>query len=50
MAAEHFNWLVMSIPINRVMPGGDAALPGPADLDRYAQAGVAAFLAAYTSL
>ena len=47
LAAEHFNWLVRSIPVNRVMLCGDAELPGQADLDRYADAGTRAFLAAY---
>jgi TetR/AcrR family transcriptional regulator, mexJK operon transcriptional repressor len=47
LAAEHFNWLVMSIPLNRVMLCGDTGLPAPADLDHYADAGVRAFLAAY---
>lgn len=47
LAAEHFNWLVMSTPLNRVMLCGDAELPGQADLDRYADAGAQAFLAAY---
>jgi TetR/AcrR family transcriptional repressor of mexJK operon len=47
MAAEQFNWLVMSAPLNRVMLCGDAELPGQADLDRYADAATRAFLAAY---
>ena len=47
LAAEHFNWLVMSIPLNRVMLCGDAELPAQADIDRYADAGAQAFLAAY---
>ena len=47
LAAEHFNWLVMSVPLNRVMLCGDAGRPDPADLDRYADAGTRAFLAAY---
>jgi TetR/AcrR family transcriptional regulator, mexJK operon transcriptional repressor len=47
LAAEHFNWLVMSAPLNRVMLCGDAELPAQADLDRYADAGTRAFLAAY---
>jgi TetR/AcrR family transcriptional regulator, mexJK operon transcriptional repressor len=47
LAAEHFNWLVMSTPLNRVMLCGDAELPARADLDRYADAGTRAFLAAY---
>jgi len=47
LAAEHFNWLVISTPLNRVMLCGDAELPAHADLDRYADAGARAFLAAY---
>ena len=47
LAAEHFNWLVMAAPLNRVMLCGDAELPAQADLDRYADAGTQAFLAAY---
>jgi AcrR family transcriptional regulator len=46
-AAEHFNWLVISSPLNRVMLCGDAELPAQPDLDRYADAGTRAFLAAY---
>jgi AcrR family transcriptional regulator len=44
LAAEHFNWLVMSIPHNRAMLLGDDEQP---DLDRYADEGVRVFLAAY---
>jgi AcrR family transcriptional regulator len=47
LAAAHFNWLVMSAPINRAMLLGDDAIPGPEELDRYADGGVRAFLAAY---
>ncbi|HWN60939.1 MAG TPA: TetR/AcrR family transcriptional regulator C-terminal domain-containing protein, partial [Streptosporangiaceae bacterium] len=47
LAAEQFNWLVMSAPLNRVMLCGDAELPAQADLDRYADAGTRTFLAAY---
>ena len=47
LAAEQFNWLVMSAPLNRVMLCGDAELPSQADVDRYADAGTWAFLAAY---
>ena len=47
LAAAHFNWLVMSIPLNRAMLCGDDELPGPAELERYADAGVKVFLAAY---
>ena len=46
VAAEHFNWLILSIPMNRLM-----FLPGEtfsrADLERYAEEGVRVFLAAY---
>lgn len=47
IAAEHFNWLVLSIPLNRAMLLGDDHGMRPRDLDRYADAGVDAFLAAY---
>ena len=46
-AAEHFNWLVMSTPLNRVMLCGDTELPDDASLRHYADAGSQAFLAAY---
>ena len=47
LAAEHFVWLVLSIPLNRAMLLGDDHGVGSEDLDRYADAGVDAFLAAY---
>jgi TetR/AcrR family transcriptional regulator, mexJK operon transcriptional repressor len=47
LAAAHFNWLVMAAPVNRAMLLGDAAIPSAAELDRYAEGGVKAFLAAY---
>jgi TetR/AcrR family transcriptional regulator, mexJK operon transcriptional repressor len=47
LAAEHFNWLVISTPLNRVMLCGDTELPAPADLGHYADAGTRAFLDAY---
>ena len=47
LAAAHFNWLVMSIPLNRAMLLGEDRPPASAELDRYADAGVRAFLAAY---
>ena len=47
LAAAHFNWLVMSAPVSRVMLLGDAAIPTAEELDRYADGGVRAFLAAY---
>jgi hypothetical protein len=49
LAAAHFNWLVMSVPLNVVMFLGERALPSARDLNRFADAGVAAFLAAYGS-
>lgn len=47
VAASQFNWLVMAEPLNRAMPLGDDAIPGPAQLRRHAKAGVRTFLAAY---
>lgn len=46
LAADHFNWLVLSIPLNAAMfrPGVQFTT---AELDNYAAAGVRAFLAAY---
>jgi hypothetical protein len=39
----------MSAPINRAMLLGPDSIPATADLDRVADAGVRAFLAAYRS-
>jgi AcrR family transcriptional regulator len=47
LAAAHFNWLIMSIPLNRAMLLGDDEPPAPAELDRYVDAGVRVFVAAY---
>jgi TetR/AcrR family transcriptional repressor of mexJK operon len=47
LAAAHFNWLIMSAPINRAMLLGDEGIPDPAELDRYAEAGARVFLSAY---
>jgi TetR/AcrR family transcriptional repressor of mexJK operon len=47
LAAAHFNWLVMSIPLNQVMFLGEDEPPAAAELNRYADAGVQTFLAAY---
>src|SRR3954454_6285722 len=47
LAAAHFNWLIMSIPLNQAMLLGQDEPPDPAELDRYADAGVRVFLAAY---
>ena len=49
LAAHHFNWLVMSIPLNQAMLLGTDEPPSPADLDRYATAGVRVFLAGYAA-
>ena len=47
LAAAHFNWLVMSIPLNQAMFFGDTSAPSTRELNRYADAGVRVFLAAY---
>ena len=47
LAATHFNWLVMSSPLNRAMFLGEDQPPARAELNRSADAGVRAFLAAY---
>jgi TetR/AcrR family transcriptional repressor of mexJK operon len=47
VAASHFNWLVMSAPMNQAMLLGRDVAPAAADLDRFADNGVRAFLAAY---
>lgn len=47
LAASHFNWLVMSAPLNQAMLLGDAGIPTDEELRRYADAGVRVFLAAY---
>jgi TetR/AcrR family transcriptional regulator, mexJK operon transcriptional repressor len=47
LAAEQFVWLVLSVPLNRAMLLGDDHGVAAEDLDRYADAGVDAFLAAY---
>jgi TetR/AcrR family transcriptional repressor of mexJK operon len=47
LAAAHFNWLVMSIPLNRAMFLGEDQAPGADELNGYADAGVRTFLAAY---
>jgi len=46
-AASHFNWLIMSQPLNQAMLLGDAAIPPPAELGKHAKEGVRVFLAAY---
>ncbi len=47
LAAAHFNWLVMSIPLNQAMLLGENEPAIPSELRRYADTGVRAFLAAY---
>ena len=47
LAAAHFNWLVLSIPLNQAMLLGSDEPASAAELDRYADAGVRIFLAAY---
>jgi TetR/AcrR family transcriptional repressor of mexJK operon len=47
LAAAHFNWLIMSAPLNDAMLLGHDGPPDAADLDRYADSGVRVFLAAY---
>ncbi|WP_040684521.1 TetR/AcrR family transcriptional regulator [Nocardiopsis halotolerans] len=46
-AASHFNWLVMSEPVNRAMLLGDEAIPSVEELCAHADEGVRVFLAAY---
>jgi TetR/AcrR family transcriptional regulator, mexJK operon transcriptional repressor len=49
-AASHFNWLVMSQPLNQAMLLGDAGIPKPSALRRFAADGVRVFLAAYAAM
>ena len=47
LAAIHFNWLIMSAPLNQAMLLGGDELPAPANLERHADSGVGVFLAAH---
>lgn len=48
LAAQHFNWLILSIPLNKAMSCPLAApLFDQRELERYADEGVRVFLAAY---
>jgi TetR/AcrR family transcriptional repressor of mexJK operon len=47
VAAAHFNWLIMSAPVNQAMLLGRDGPLTEAELDRYAETGVRVFLAAY---
>lgn len=46
LAAEHFVWLVLSIPLNGAMLTSEEGFP-EAELERYADEAVQVFLAAY---
>ncbi|MFI6538771.1 TetR/AcrR family transcriptional regulator [Nonomuraea sp. NPDC050547] len=46
LAAQHFNWLILSIPLNQAMFHTDDHLT-PATLEHYADEGTRVFLAAY---
>ncbi|PSL02091.1 TetR family transcriptional regulator [Haloactinopolyspora alba] len=47
LAAQHFNWLILSIPLNAAMfRGGDTGFTA-AEMRHYADEGVRVFLAAY---
>jgi TetR/AcrR family transcriptional repressor of mexJK operon len=48
LAAQHFNWLILSIPVNKAMSCPlDPPLFSDAELERYADEAVRVFLAAY---
>jgi len=47
LAASHFNWLIMSAPLNAAMLLGRDEPPNPLALTRHVDAGVRVFLAAY---
>jgi len=47
LAADHFAWLILGMPMDRAMFLGADDAPSPAQLDRLADAGVRAFLSAY---
>jgi TetR/AcrR family transcriptional repressor of mexJK operon len=48
LAATQFNWLVMSVPLNRAMLLGDKSIPRPKELREHASQSVRIFLAAYS--
>ncbi len=48
LAAQHFNWLILSIPLNTSMFDPEATFT-PDELNHYADEGVLVFLAAYGS-
>lgn len=47
LAAQHFNWLVLSIPMNKAMFYGAGEQFTTAELEHFADEGVRVFLAAY---
>lgn len=47
LAANHLAWLVLAVPLDEAMFCGDTVHPSPAELDRFADAGVDVFLKAY---
>jgi TetR/AcrR family transcriptional regulator, mexJK operon transcriptional repressor len=47
MAAEHLNWIVMGEAVTAAMMRGAEGVPGAAERDRIADAGVQAFLRGY---
>lgn len=47
LAAGHFAFLILGMPLDRAMFYGDDEHPSPAELERLADAGVRVFLAAY---
>lgn len=47
LAANHFAFLILGMPLDRAMFYGDDERPSPAELERLADAGVRVFLAAY---
>lgn len=47
LAAQQFNWLLLSIPLNKAMFHGSDTTFGATELERYADEGVRVFLAAY---
>jgi AcrR family transcriptional regulator len=49
LAAEQFNWLVVSVPLNHAMLSGENRVPGRAAMQRHTHAAVRVFLAAYGS-
>jgi len=49
LAGAHFNWLVVSIPLNHAMLSGDDRPLRPSQLERYSDSAVDVFLAAYRS-